>query len=473
MLLAVHLGLALSGCAAMAPKPEPGKDGSDLPTGSITRNTMAVAPKRPATAGSSSEQGDDPAVATSLTLESAVRRAVAFNPNIKEAKGRLAEQQEQVNVARAGYFPRIQGGLTSNVDSIYGTEFAPAVNLTASQMIFDFGKVAGSVAAADAGKAMRDAELLIETDIAVKDTADALIEVQRNRALAKAAAEQVAGLAAIGTLVRQRVEKGGSSRSDETQTEARIEAAQATLTQYQTQRARWEASLTYLTGGARIADVAADVPAWVRQACDKTATELGHVPRVALADAARRQAIAELRQSKAQALPTVSLKGEASYDLVERGSNEALRYTIGLAATGSLYEGGATTARRRAAAHREAAARSAIDTARLETGRDLAQAKSETAGLQQLLPGFATRKKWSGETRDLYQRQYLDLGTKTLLDLLNAEFELHAVEFERINTEHDLRKLGIDCLFEAGLARSSFSIGGPAASSSGRKVAAQ
>lgn len=463
LLLALHLCSAPAGCAARRPDA-----GSDLPTGSITRVITAGTSQRPGPAGSSARRVDDPAGLTSLTLEEAVRRAVAFSPNIRQAQGRLAEQAEQVNVARAGYLPRVQGGLASGLDSDNDGTFEPSATLSASQMIFDFGKVASAVDAATAGKAMRDTEVLLETDAVIKDTADAVIEVQRNSALAGAAAEQVAGLSAIGTLVRQRVEKGGSSRSDQTQTDARIEAAQATLLQYETQRARWQETLGYLLGGVRVAKVAAAVPAWLADACDEPVANIDQVPRLVRADAERRQAVANLRQSRAQALPTLSLKGDASYDLLGRGAGEPLRYNIGLAATGSLYEGGATTARRRAAAHREAAAKSAIETARLEVGRDLAQARSETAGLKQLLPAYATRRKWSRETRDLYQRQYLDLGTKTLLDLLNAEFELHAVEFERIDAEHDLRKLGIGCIFDAGMARASFGLGGPDAAASAK-----
>lgn len=66
------------------------------------------------------------------------------------------------------------------------------------------------------------------------------------------------------------------------------------------------------------------------------------------------------------------------------------------------------------------------------------------------------------ETGKLYRLQYLQMGTKTLVDLLNAEQELHQVRFDRANTRHDLRRLRIDCLVSSGNAREAFGLSGTA-----------
>ncbi|ERM02995.1 hypothetical protein Q644_13800 [Brucella intermedia 229E] len=63
------------------------------------------------------------------------------------------------------------------------------------------------------------------------------------------------------------------------------------------------------------------------------------------------------------------------------------------------------------------------------------------------------------KTRDLYREQYLELGgTRTLLDLLNAEQELHESRFQIANTVHDLRRLNISCLYNSGKIRREFGI---------------
>lgn len=456
---AVLSGLALTGCMAIDPWPVADTKRSFA----MDARPAVMSGHRPRPAMAGSPTTGDPAAPHRLTLEGAVRQAVIFSPAIRESRGRLAQQEEQIDVALAGYRPRVQGGLTSGLDSDDGNEFSPKAKLSASQMIFDFGKVSGAVEYTRAGRQIRSAQLSVETDGVIKDTADALIEVQRSRALIKAGADQIAGLTEIGNLVKQRVEKGGSSRSDEVQVEARIQAAQATLIQNHARRARWEATLGHLIGGGDASKVTPEVPGWLKDACNTAPSTPDIVPRVVLAGAEHKQALAQIRQTRAEALPTVSLQGGADYDLIGQDARDPLRYNIGLSTTGNLYEGGAAAARRRAASYQETTARSAIDTARMEVGQELAQNRGEADGLEQLLPTFAVRKKLGIETRDLYQRQYLDLGTKSLLDLLNAELELHAVEVEHVNAEHDLRKLGVSCIFNAGLARSSFGIEGRAA----------
>jgi adhesin transport system outer membrane protein len=65
------------------------------------------------------------------------------------------------------------------------------------------------------------------------------------------------------------------------------------------------------------------------------------------------------------------------------------------------------------------------------------------------------------ETRDLYQKQFLDLGTRTLLDVLNADQELHAARFDEINTRFDLYKLNVECAYAAGRLRDAFGLSSP------------
>ena len=94
-------------------------------------NARTVA--RPAAmAGSTAVRGQhddadlaEPPVGSQLGLTQAVRLAVEWHPSIGEAIGTLYQQGEGINVARAGYYPQITGGIRGGFDSSYdGT--APA-----------------------------------------------------------------------------------------------------------------------------------------------------------------------------------------------------------------------------------------------------------------------------------------------------------------------------------------------------------
>src|SRR5690606_36530721 len=173
----------------------------------------------------------------------------------------------------------------------------------------------------------------------------------------------------------------------------------------------------------------------------------------------------QLSLSQAQIYPTLSVQADVAYDLdgSRRGSassSEQFDYTVGLNVSGSLYDGGATSARREAASYALKAAEASRETARLQALQSLTGSRTLTANMNQLLASLSSRRGMMEETRNLYRRQYVELGTRTLLDLLNAEQELHQAQFDMVNTTHDLRRLNVDCLFESGMARAAFSFNG-------------
>lgn len=398
--------------------------------------------------------------ASASSLEATVSRALKWHPSIDEAVGRLNQRTSEIDVARAGYHPKISGGVSSVYD---GEEkrVVPELNVSASQMLYDFGKVKSSVEVATAGVDVRHAQLLSAVDTVIRDTAHAYVETQRNVALLQAAEGQAAGVGAIADLVRQRSDKGASTRSDEVQAEAREEAAQTRVIEIKTQLSRWQNTLANLTGTTGIA-VMNTVPQWLLSACDTVEPNWAQVPASLRAEAQRKEAEAQLRLNRAQIYPTLSIQADAGYDLdgsrrKTYSSSEQFDYTVRLNVSGSLYDGGATKARREAASYGVKAAEAARETARLQALQSLTGARTLTANMNQLLASLSSRQGMMVETRDLYRRQYIELGTRTLLDLLNAEQELHQAQFDIVNTTHDLRRLNVDCLFEAGLTRTAFS----------------
>ncbi|MPN36585.1 hypothetical protein SDC9_184094 [bioreactor metagenome] len=61
-------------------------------------------------------------------------------------------------------------------------------------------------------------------------------------------------------------------------------------------------------------------------------------------------------------------------------------------------------------------------------------------------------------TRDLYREQYLQLGTRSLLDLLNAEQEYHSARFELVDSSHDLQRLAVECWYQSGRLADEFAL---------------
>src|SRR5690606_11453182 len=170
-------------------------------------------------------------------------------------------------VARAGYLPQVRAGIDSAYENGTRNGWRPRFSVSASQMIYDFGQVAGSVEARAAGADVSRAQLLLGIDTLIRDTANAVIEVQRYRALSDVAQTQLAGVQAIAGPVRQRSHRGASSRSDEIQADARVQAAQSTVLEISAELGRWETVLANLSGRGSPVNVLADVPQWLSNAC--------------------------------------------------------------------------------------------------------------------------------------------------------------------------------------------------------------
>jgi len=395
-----------------------------------------------------------------ISLEAAVRQAIAWHPNVVSAASSLDARDADVDVARAGYLPRVSAGVAAGYDNRFGSAWRPRPQLSASQMLYDFGKVRSSVDYAQAGTKAGRADLLLAIDALIRDTGYAMIEVQRNAALHDIAVEQLARVREISGLVGQRVTKGASTRSDGLQAESRVAAAKATLSQIEAAQKRWSSNLAFLLGSeATTGPVSADVPEWLMGSCTTGVTDWTTVPAVMRADAQREQAAAELHRARADRLPTVSLAGDAAADISAPFSDRSA-YSIGLSVSSSVFGGNAVRARVRSADHSLTAADAAARYARTETGQLLAEAQGQIASLTRLLDTLNLREADMAEAGKLYRSQYLEMGTRSLVDLLNAEQELHQARFDAVNTEHDLRRLQIDCLYYSGRARDAFGLTG-------------
>lgn len=394
-----------------------------------------------------------------VSLETAPREAVSWHPSVAEAIARLSERETDIDVARAGYQPQIRAGIGSGYNNVLRSQWRPRTDVTASQMLFDFGKTAGAVESARAGTRVGRANLLLSVDQLVRDTAYAVIEVQRGEALHKVALEQLASIRDISALVVKRYKQGASTKSDAYQSQARVEAAEATLAEIETARSRWLSNLALLLGRTTPPSVTAGAPAWLDTACRVTAPDWDQVPAAMRAEAEREQATAELRRARAEGLPTVSLGAGAGTDVTSPFTNRS-EYSLGLNISSSLSSGGAVRARARGANFALGAANAAIAATRNEVGLRLQEARQQIDGYGQLLATLSARQVSMAETGKLYRMQYLELGTRTLVDLLNAEQEYHQVQFDMVNLMHDLNRLKIDCTYHSGRARDSFGLGG-------------
>ncbi len=398
-------------------------------------------------------------VAATLSLTQAVHKAVDWHPSIDVAVGELHQGEAEIRVARAGYRPKLSAGVAPGIEIYNGARWQPQAQVSASQMLYDFGKVSNAVASAQAAMRVNRAQLLAAIDDLVRDTAYAVIEVQRYKALLVVAQDQLAAIQDITGLVKQRTSKGASTRSDAVQADARVEDARTTILQISSELGRWRNTLAHMVGSRDLPDVTPDVPDWYNRLCVRMTPDWDEMPQVLQYAARKDQARADLQEARAQGMPTVAFQvtGDSYLRTPLRGRSD---FTVGVNISSNIFDGGATRGRREAASYALRAADAALDNARNDAGRALDEARSQIASLTEALGVLSSREGNMEETSKLYKLQYFSLGTRTLLDLLNSEQELHQAKFDYVNHAHDIRRLNQDCLYSGGRTRDSFALTG-------------
>ncbi|MGO3668931.1 MAG: TolC family protein, partial [Vreelandella alkaliphila] len=262
--------------------------------------------------------------AQSLTMQAAVQQAVNWYPSIAETLGRLYQQNEQVAVARSGYLPQVDAGLSSQYRTS-SSQTEEAFNITASQMLYDFGKVENEVKAELFGVERDQARVLLAIDQLALEVAQAVIDIQRFKTLLAIADDQINNVTDIQVLAERRSELGASTRSDEVQAQSRVEAARATREQYQSRLSTSRNNLSRLIGAQRPVSVTDTLPDGLLQVCKTVSDQFHNVPEIMVADAQREEARAQIARREADFYPTISAEAGFNQFINQVGNNEPPR----------------------------------------------------------------------------------------------------------------------------------------------------
>ncbi|HEY1611467.1 MAG TPA: TolC family protein [Paraburkholderia sp.] len=395
----------------------------------------------------------------SFDLKQVVEMAVTNYPSIRSAMASVGQQQAGVDVARAGYFPTVQVGMTTGHQGVYGGGHAASASV--SQMLFDFGKVKNAVASAQSSVHSSELQVQQEIDRIATQAALISIELQRYTSLEASARGQLDAVSKLLELAKKRAALGASNQADPAQAEARVSAAQATLLQIKNQVDQQRTALETLIGRKIPAGGVVIPPEMLKQATSGIPPGVEHTVSVQLAESQKEAAAADLAQAKSNTLPTFSVQAGVNQYLgtASRYFPGGREYTMTLGVTHNIFTGGAATARVRGASEALRGADERINTEQLQAENDRRVYEQQMTSLSSRMSTLQSRRASIVETQKLYKEQYLSLGTRSLLDLLNSEAEIYQAESDEINARHDLWAAEISYLNTTGYMRDVFQIG--------------
>jgi len=126
-------------------------------------------------------------------------------------------------------------------------------------------------------------------------------------------------------------------------------------------------------------------------------------------------------------------------------------------ARSDFYQGGATGARSRSASYAEQASRSKVNAVYLDILDQVRTTRETIENKQKQMMVLNDRQNTTIKTKELYQEQY-KLGTRTVLDLLNAEMAIHSANSELENARYDIYSSLAQFISATGRTRQAYDL---------------
>lgn len=411
------------------------------------------------------------APAQAETLREALIKAYQANPTLTGARADLRAQDENVPIAKASGLPsaQVQGQYTETLRQASNNIFAPDrqinANGTVSYPILAFGAVKNSVRAAATRVEGARANLRgTEADV-FSSVVGAYMDVIRDEAVVALNAQNLRALDVNVQASRDRFEVGDLTRTDVAQSEARRALAEGQLRQAEARLIASREAYVRLVGTPP-ENLEAPPPLPNLPADPETAVTvaLQENPLLVAAGKARDASRYDVRVARAAKLPRVNAQVGATYFnfLGTLGSSSPIQtvtqsdygLTAGFGLTLPLFQGGRPGAQVRQAQARES---QAIEQVTATERGVIAQARSAFASWQAAQRVIASSQVAVDANRLSLEgvRAENSVGTRTILDILNAEQELLNSQVTLVTAQRDAYVAGFALLAAMGQAEAA------------------
>ncbi len=392
--------------------------------------------------------------ASADTLVDAMRLAYETNPTLILNRAALRGTDETVALARAGRRPQLvmQGAANyTNSPAFEGAQTESySLSLNATLTLFDGGR---SQMAVDAAKtavlAARQSLRNIEQSVMLS-AATAFLTVRRDRQIVELAVNNVEVLKQQVQAAEDRFAVGAVTRTEVSQTKARLAAAQAVLAANRGALAISSENYLAVVGVAPV-NLAypprlPDLPG--SQAAVEEIALRTH-PLMRAAHLSEKVALIDLRRAESARLPSISANASVGYRgdgiLAPRDSS-----SIGVTLSQPIYTGGALSATVRQAG-------AELERRMADTSNTRAQVRQQVASawfqLRIARASIAATRLQIEAAQFAFDgiTEEANLGARTLLDTLNAKQEVLTAQNSLITAMHDERIAAYSLLAAMGL----------------------
>lgn len=402
--------------------------------------------------------------ASAETLLDALADAYLTNPTLEAQRAQLRALDENIAVAVSNWRPTLQGqgsiGQSRVVNSPTAGNPEGSLNISndrgfsasLNQPVFrgfrNFAQRAQAKAEIAAGRAVLEQ---VEQQVLL-DTTTAFLDVVRDQAVLSLNDNQVQVLRRQLEASQDRFRVGEITRTDVAQSEARLEGAIATRAQasvtLETSRAQYERLVGRYPGTLEPPERTPDLPDSLTAAQDLAAQ---HNPLVLQARANEEVAEHAIRDAKGALLPSVQLNGNVSRNVGAFGpfSQSTDRFAGSVQFTVPLYAGGVTYSNIRRAKQVRSQRLMQIAEARRQVINNVRVAWEQVTAARFTIEAGASQVA-ANEIALEGVRQEAAVGSRTTLDVLDAEQELLNSRVTLVRSERDSIVAGFALLSAVG-----------------------
>jgi outer membrane protein len=377
------------------------------------------------------------------SFKQALVNAYRSNPTLQSERARQRGTDELVPSAKSGWRPQISAGADvthqyTNTDISKGDDWtSESVDIQLSQPLFrGFKTVEGVAQARENVKAGRQQLLAVEQQVLL-DAATAYMNVIRDRRILSLRQQNVTNLQRQANAARARFEAGEVTRTDVSQAQARVSGAKAQVASARATLAESTARYVQVIGHKpdKLASPGfANNPKSLAAAVEIASTVNPNILAATHVQLAQEHAIEVV---KGDLLPSASIQATASYTGdPQPGTDKRTSASIAGVLSVPLYEAGAVYSAVRQAKQLESQRRIQIVEAARSVVKGVTTAWSFFAAAREGIVSARAQVSAAAEALNGVRQEYL-VGSRSTIDVLNAEQEVINARINLVSAEHD------------------------------------
>ncbi|PIB23559.1 hypothetical protein BFP76_08135 [Amylibacter kogurei] len=406
------------------------------------------------------------ALADGVSLQSILAQAYNNSDQLSLTRSQLRQADEGVAQARSLWKPTVEGSASVGASRRWshtnspldgsrvtnkGTTNSKNVGVTASQMLYDGGRANAGIESARMQVLAQRQNLIDVEQTVLLGAVVAFFDVQRDQRAVGLAQNNVRVLNEQVRAAQDRFDVGEVTRTDVSQTQARLASAVSNLELAKGNLRNSQQSFRSAVGvsptSLHTPSATPKLPGSAR-AAEQIATN-GH-PRILAAQFAVKAAQYDLEQVKLNRHPTVSASISADVDRSNSSTGDSESLTASIGATVPIYQGGRLDSDRRISLAALQNAEANVQLASLTTRQNV---NSAYVNWQTSIAAKKAVQSQIRSARIAFEgvREEAKLGARTTLDVLDAEQELLTAQSNLIAANRNEFVAAYQVLSEMGL----------------------